>query len=309
MILVNAQSFANVQDLSLLRGLVDFVVGAVGGIGGIIVFWGLFGSKIVQDQVFLRTSNKLDAELESIKKQYGIELEAMRHQNSTTLETLKGELASLQNLTDTLLAAISMGYSSSHARVLDSIQFLWDAALRLREKASLYVFVHSILKQTELESLPTDKIKAMLPEYRFEDFAKLVSASQEGCDSKRPFVGEQLWKLYRVYLAFIGRLVVKMIREGERNRYYQWDKDDSGKPDGHMFEFLRGAFEDIELKGLIESAPLGAVPRIIDALELKMLAEMNELIFGRRLVNMTIAEQQRLSDVLASIERSGNAST
>jgi len=96
-------------------------------------------------------------------------------------------------------------------------------------------------------------------------------------------------------------MVWKVIKERSNGKIYEWSKDIDGSHDDHLFRVLQGAFDDTELETIIGDDPRNAPARIMDALELKMLAEMNELIFGRRLVSMTIEEQQRINSLLRPI--------
>jgi hypothetical protein len=231
-------------------------------------------------------------------EKYKAELKAA---NDRELERLRAELAERRDFLNTLLSVLSSGYLASHERILTAIEFLWSRVCGLRDLSIKCLPVYTLLRPEQYEDMSISQLKRLLPDMTegefFQDQASFLSKDNE----KRPFVGESLWRIYRIYSAFVGRLVWKVIAEGSKGKIYEWSKDIDGSHDDHLFRVLQGAFDNIELKTIIGEDPRNAPARIMDALELKMLAEMNELIFGRRLVSMSIEEQQRINSLLRPI--------
>ena len=87
-------------------------------------------------------------------------------------------------------------------------------------------------------------------------------------------------------------------RGEEKGKIYSWNKTPNGKPDDAFFSLLGLIFSEGEITLLTGNDGLGAPQRILDAIKAKILAEMNELIFGKQLIDISIEEQQRISDLL-----------
>jgi len=164
--------------------------------------------------------------------------------------------------------------------------------------------IYGLLLPEQYEEVPVSHFEGILPDMTLGEFFEAEAPALSKVDGKRPFVGESLWRMYRIYSAFVGRLTWKVIKEKSAGKIYDWRKDINGSHDDHLFELLQGVFDDTELKTIIGEDPRGDPTRIMDALEIKMLAEMNELIFGRHLVSMTIEEQQRIANLLRPIDSS-----
>lgn len=231
-------------------------------------------------------------------EKYKAELQAA---SDRELERLRAELAERRDFLNTLLSVLSSGYLASHERILTTIEFLWSKVCGLRDLSLKCLPVYTLLRPEQYEDMSISQLKGLLPDMTEEEFFQDQASFLSKDNEKRPFVGESLWRIYRIYSAFVGRLVWKVIAERSKGKIYEWSKDIDGSHDDHLFRVLQGAFDDIELKTIIGEDPRNAPARIMDALELKMLAEMNELIFGRRLVSMTIEEQQRINSLLRPI--------
>jgi hypothetical protein len=144
----------------------------------------------------------------------------------------------------------------------------------------------------------------ILPKIPQKDFDIQIAKLRLEIEDKRPFIGESLWFKFWVYRAFTLRLAFKVVRGRDGRKFYEWNKDENGNEDA-MFEILNFVLTDKELEVVINTGPrkeMGVPQRIMDLLERKMLDEMNEWIFGKRLINMSIEEQQRVATLLQPIQ-------
>jgi hypothetical protein len=78
------------------------------------------------------------------------------------------------------------------------------------------------------------------------------------------------------------------------SKLYAWHKDEHGQPDVHLLDILKIVLSEDELNQIL-NVPIGAPSRILDLLKSKMLSEMNELVFGSRMLSMSIEEQQKIA--------------
>ncbi|MBM4422860.1 MAG: hypothetical protein FJ030_05640 [Chloroflexi bacterium] len=282
----------------ILRLAITFVttlLASVGGVSVIILGLATWLGKIWSDKIYIHTSAKYEKEIEDLKNRY-----------SADLEYLRAEISERRDLLSSTQNALSSGYASSHERILESIEVLWRTIVETRDFTSSFHLIYNILSPHHYENIPVSKLENVLPNMTDEKFGERVKSLQKDIQNKRPFVGEQLWGLYRIYFAFALRLAWKIIKERQQGKVYTWDVDIDGRRDSHLLDSLQGAFTDDELSSIVEKDRACGVPqRVMDALELKMLNEMNELIFGKRLVSMSIEQQQRVTHLLYSIDRAG----
>ncbi|MEO8607575.1 MAG: hypothetical protein ABI690_06825 [Chloroflexota bacterium] len=277
------------MDNQSLIALIVSIVASVGGVGVIIVGVAAWFGKIWADTINVRTSARYEKELEDLKNHYNAEL-----------EHIKAEFAQRQNFIDISLNTLSQSYSFSRERTLNSIEAIWNEIIQLRSFASKQLFLYSILLPQEYENADLDKISPVLPTISQTDFADHPLHNSE-IESKRPFMGEKLWTLYSIYRGFIFRMTWKTVYGRDKGNIYKWDKDMEGKQDTSLINALKNIFTDDELRQIIGADNIGVPERIMTAIEVKILAEINDLIFGRKFFSISIEEQQRLSDFLNGV--------
>jgi hypothetical protein len=275
----------------LIVTIATTLVASVGGASVIILGLAAWLGKIWSDRIYIRSNAKYEKEIEEIKSHY-----------SADIEHLRAEISERRDLLNSLQNALSSGYTSSHERILESIQALWNKVVEIREFTTSFHFIYNILLPRHYENTPLSKFEKILPKMTGGKLAEHVQSLQKDIRNKRPFVGEKLWGLYSIYFTFALRLAWKVIEERERGKVYDWNTDIDGTRDTYLPEILKSALTDDEFKSIVEKDPTCGVPeRIMNALEIKMLNEMNELIFGKRLVSMSIEEQQRITGLLSTI--------
>jgi hypothetical protein len=279
------------EIVKLIVTIATTLVASVGGASVIILGLASWLGKVWSDRIYIHSSAKYEKDIEEIKSRY-----------SADLEYIRAEISERRDLLNSLQMALSSGYTSSHERILEAVQSLWDKIVEIREFTSSFHLIWNILLPRHYENTPISKFEKMLPSLTTAEFTERLQSLDKGIQNKRPFVGEKLWGLYSVYYVFALRLAWKVMEEKQKGKVYDWNKDIDGTPDTHLIETLHSALTDAELKGIIEKDPKCGVPqRLMSALEIKMLNEMNELIFGKRFVSISIEEQQRISGLLHPI--------
>jgi hypothetical protein len=289
------------EVIQLIITIATTVIASIGGAGIIILGLSSWLGKIWADRLYLRTNAQYAKEIEGIKSQYAQQIEEVKSRYSVELERLRADIAQRRDFFNSSMGALSSGYISSHERILTAIEALWNKTLEIRQFTSNFFFFYSILLPSEYSSLASGKIKNVLPDMTPAEFDEKVVQTVQSIDNIRPFLGEKLWQLYRIYQAFSIRSALKIVKRKQQDTLYQWDKDFDGKRDTAMYEMLKEIFTDDELETLIKSSqPFAPLPNILSAIEFKIATEMNEWIFGRQLVKMSIEEQQRIEKLLNS---------
>lgn len=267
------------------------VIGALGGatvvVGGLAAWLG----KVWADSLYLKESAKHQIEIEELKNQY-----------TTELEHLRAEITERRDLLTNTHSALSSGYAASHERIVTAMEELWKTVMSIESFISPQIFLYQVYVPQEYNNLPVDTQKRVVtvrPQAELDDHMIKVGQSME---DKRIFIGEKLWLIFYIYRAISYRLVFKIAEQKAKGKFYEWNRDSDGKRD-YIENMLLLVFTKKELDSIItppiEGADKFGVPqRILYTLERKMLDEMNEWMFGKRLVNMSIEEQQRVNDLL-----------
>ncbi|MBF2095759.1 MAG: hypothetical protein IGR80_13500 [Synechococcales cyanobacterium K44_A2020_017] len=269
------------------------VIASVGGASIIIFGISTWLGKVWAEKVYLKNSSLHSKELEKLKKHYAIEL-----------EQLKSEISQRQDFLSTSLSALSSGYISSRERTLVAIEILWKKILEIKAQVSEVTFFYSILLPSEYSEAASNKTTNIIPEINPSKLDDTFAQVSIEVSEMRPFLGESLYRLYYIYRAFAYRQALKVLRRYDKKTIYEWDKNFEGKEDDVMYQALKEVFTGEELQNIIRnSQPFAPVQDILNAIELKIVVEMNEWIFGRQLVNMSIEEQQRILKLYKSILR------
>lgn len=297
---------------SLLQALGVWLLGVVstGAVLGGIAAW---VGKLVADRLSASTSARYSRELEQLRNQYSRDLEQLRSKYSTELEQLRSELASQRDTLRSAHGALASGYTGAYERVVTAIEFLWHNMMATREFVDQYIFFYQILLPSEYEDVSeerADKVASMVPEQLEEEFYEAVRRLRDGIAERRPFLGERLWWYQYIYFAFATRMAHKVWEERKQKRFFMWNKNSDGTPDQiqEMLSIVLSKAEQDVIIGPRTENPtvmdLGIPHRILAAIEGKILAEMNEWIFGKRLITMSIEQQQRVAEQLTQIGKS-----
>ena len=123
------------------------------------------------------------------------------------------------------------------------------------------------------------------------------------CRIVRPLVGENIWLLYNIYNIFAIRQAAKVQEGLEKGKLYAWNCTVEGKPDIAIQRLLGNVFTEQELSELNESNGLGITTRIMSTMEIKILNEMNNLIFNQDFHKPDFEKQQSVQNLITLINR------
>jgi hypothetical protein len=281
------------MDSSEVLRIVGSIVTAVGGMGVVIgAVLGWLG-KIWADKMYLKTSAGYERELERLRNQYSAELERFRAISSERRDVLGATLDALAS-TQTLW----------HDRLVASLELIWSKMLETREFVSRLVFLYDILPPTSYPTMDSAQLANFFPRMTLLELGSRVEELRKDVDQHRPFVGERLWLLYNVYSVFALQLGAKLVQSEFQKGLPEWDKKPGGEPDSFPYHNLALVLSEDELRGIIGADPRGVPGRILAALEGKVLSEMNRLVFGRQLIDISVEEQLRVAKLWQPIDSS-----
>jgi hypothetical protein len=273
----------------------ESVLAALGALGGTaIVVAGLSAwlGKVWAERIYLRTAHKLDLELDLIRRSAERELEEVR-------ALREGERDARAARRD-LLAKASL---ATQERALKALESVWRTVVAVREFTGPFLFAHDVLLPHERAAVRDDTAGPFVPRLTLEQFTKRLSEFSQ-VENERPFLGERFWQLFSVYRQFALRMAYKALQP-ERQvggkpaavRIPEWNQSPDGSPD-QLTQVVTFALSEDELKTAIGDGRTGVPRRILDAIERKMLEEMNVALFGRRLLEMGLGDQQRLAELI-----------
>lgn len=271
---------------AIQQGIIT-IFAAFGGISVVLLAIMKFGGGVLEKSITTKLTAQQNIKLEEIKNQYTVDIERLR-----------ADLSRQRDVLSQTTAALSSSYSAAHVHIIETIKDIWSEILAIDEFASPYLFIHSILIPSEIEEIDL-RIKPLgLPKMTDEEFHEKAQEIRKLAIVKRPFTGERLWQLYHVYQLFSMRLCLKMnTTQNKNNRLYLWNKDMDGKIDSLSLDALGVVLSKEELESVYKTS-IGAPSMALNLIKNKILAEMNELIFGKKLIAMNIEEQRKIANLL-----------
>lgn len=183
-------------------------------------------------------------------------------------------------------------------KIIDAIETLWRNVLEVRNFAGQFTYFQSILLPDEYGDAISGKAKGIIPHISRQEFNKQVANLLSQVETVRPFVGESIWALYSTYQAFAMRQILKIQDGLEKNKLYEWDRDFRGRPDNLIQDLLGAVFSEEDLSRINPDKRFGATARIMAALELKILNEINEWVFNRKYRPIDPERQQSIQNLI-----------
>ena len=281
------------MDIGKITTIVLAVIGALGGASAIVGGLAAWLGKIWADKLLLKESIKYQKEIEEFKNRY-----------TTELEYLRAGITEKQDLLNNTYSALSSGYAASHERIVLAMEELWKTIMEIQEFVSPQIFFYQLLLPKEYNDLfnDTNQLNRVIPIKPTVEIDKHTLKVGQSMEHKRIFIGEKLWLQFYVYRAISYRLLLKIAEQKNKGKFYEWNQDSDGKRD-YMENMLLLVFSKQDLDTIINPPTIGhsfpgAPQRILSSLEAEILSEMNEWMFGKRLINMSMEERQRVNDLL-----------
>lgn len=197
----------------------------------------------------------------------------------------------INNLTDSL----GKIYLSSNEKRLCYLEKIWAGFLDLKKETPTLVFLaYGILVKNEVLNLPNTKNTKILndiKDFKPNDYILAQSKISTDLEKIRPFIGENLWTIFTVYRAFLGRLTY-LLQDGLiKGKIMFWQED-------HNFidQILGLVIKPDEMKKLLE-VEHNAFQNIINFLEFKALNEISEQMSGKRMTEENVKQAIRLSQL------------
>lgn len=241
---------------------------------GIVVFMGKFFAERIADKLKIKWNGEQEEKIEQLRAE-------ITHEHS-------------------IFTAILNSYSSSHqlsqSNRIKAIQTLWDSTLETRKLGEIPSFFFGVLLEREYNTVyDNNKIMRKLNSLSFVDTGEKISQHIESVEKFRPFLGEHLWSLFRIYTILVGR-VSWLLEEGiNKKDIKSWHKDE------YIQSILNETFDEKEIQ-YMTSKIIGSFEVATQLLEQKILFEMLKIISGELAAESDLSKAKKLQELIKENE-------
>ena len=121
---------------------------------------------------------------------------------------------------------------------MDAAKELWAAVVELRELLGGVETLFDILRADEYGSVPSNpSLRAYITDETELEIAIKVSEIGRQVRLLRPLLPDQVYLTYWLYGAFVGRVLLKVVRQKRAGVFRPWTE----REDGSMDEYFRGS--------------------------------------------------------------------
>ena len=171
------------------------------------------------------------------------------------------------------------GSNSSIERRILATERLWSTVVRMREGFSSLIYADTVFTAEELDQHFTSGKWQQQMSF-LQEFAhigtvvrKFEESGTDNATAERPFVSDQLWSLFSIERAILGRIAFLFGKSFREQRYSDW-RQDTG-----VQQILSSAFSQQEIDSFKQSRSY-ALQTIIDRIEHMILTEARSVASG-----------------------------
>ena len=164
---------------------------------------------------------------------------------------------------------------------MDAARELWASIVELRELLGGVETLFDILTEDEYGDVPGDaKLRAYVSEATEFEIATKVSEIGRRVRLLRPLLPDQLYLSYWLYGAFVGRVLLKAVRQIRAGVFRSWAERDDGSSDGYLYEIASRLLGAPELQAIWTGGTFRSVKPALDAFERDICAAIRDVLSG-----------------------------
>lgn len=227
----------------------------------------------------------------SVQHEFDVKLAAIQ-------STLREREAELSAVRQTVLSAMASNQGILDKRRFEAVDHLWEGFLSVR-KLLWAVHVLSVLKVDVIsQEVKNPNVQAFLEVITKPlDSTVLTGEAVWNAQKSQPWVSPMAWALYAAYSVIIQYAYLTLFGLKNRlpnpQRYMSRDK---------IIEMLRTALPDFKIDW--DQLSDVVLPNVIEALEMKLLKEIQDFISGRQADADTLDRARRISNLAAELQSS-----
>ncbi|MCA8830514.1 hypothetical protein [Hymenobacter pini] len=253
---------------------VYYLVGAVGGIGVILIGASVFISSLVQQKLIYRLQSQNNREIEDIK--------AIIAQNNTFISSLNSNHSAV--------------YQKLQAKRLEVVDEYWKCILKSKNSIPGCVYLmHRVLNDKELtdvEQIGRSKSWGRdLSSLSTIEVNQIIFEATNPIDYQKPFISSTLWTLKYAYGSIIGRTTYQLIDGYQKGEIKPWKED---KLINQSMSLVLSAEEINSIKAM----PYGGVNYMLELLENKMVDEIQRFISNDDFIKDSADQFKRITQLI-----------
>ena len=214
------------------------------------------------------------------------------------LEQIRAEIIREHSIFTKVLDSYSSSHQYSQTNRIKAVQILWDNLLKLRQLGSFPVLFFETLYEMEYNQVYSNDIMMNgLSSLSPDDATKEMSIILNNVEKYRPFLGEQLWSMFRIYAILTIRPIYLLVKGRDTKNIISWDADE------HIQTILNKVLVKEE-RISISSHPENMHPLrpTVELMEQKILFEIFKIISGELAAENDFSKAKSLQVLLKQLK-------
>ena len=212
------------------------------------------------------------------------------------LEKLRAEITHEHSIFTAILNSYSSSHQFSQSDRIKAVQTLWDSTLEIRKLGQNPSFFFNILLEREYNTVYDNEIMmGNLNSLSSDNTVEKILGIIESVEKSRPFLGEHLWSLFKIYTILVGRVSWLLIEGKNKKDIKSWHKDE------YIYSILNEIFDEKEIHS-VTSKKIGSFKVATELLEQKILFEMLKIISGELAAESDLSKTKKLQKLIEQKE-------
>lgn len=208
------------------------------------------------------------------------------------LEQLRAEITREHSTFTAILNSYSSSHQFSQSDRIKAVQTLWGNILKTRNIGSFPSFFFDVLLENEYNTIEKDApLMSKLNSLSFNKTVEEIGQIIESVENYRPFLGEHLWSLFKLYTILVSRTSILLIKGRDNKDIKSWHKDE------YIQSILNEIFDEKEMQS-INSGIIVSFEVATELLEQKILFEMFKIISGELAAESNLSKAKKLQELI-----------
>lgn len=218
------------------------------------------------------------------------------------LEQIRAEIDREHLIFTKVLDSYSSSHQFSQSNRIKAVEILWDNVLNLRNLCSFPLLFFDALYEMEYNQVYSNNIMMSgLNSLSIDDANEEMSTIIDNVEKYRPFLGEQLWSIFRIYIILSIRPLYLLVKGRDTKNIKSWDEDE------YIQTILNKTLTEEDKKS-IPSYPKNMHPLrpTVELMEQKILFETLKIISGELAAENDFSKAKSLQNLLKQLEINKN---
>lgn len=212
------------------------------------------------------------------------------------LEQLRAEITLEHSTFTSILNSYSSSHQFSQSDRIKAVQTLWENTLETRKLGEVPSFFFGHLLESEYNTVYNNNgFMIKLNSLTLDNTIGRIPSIIDSVEKSRPFIGDNLWSLFRIYTILVGR-TSWLLMEGKNNKDIKsWHKDE------YTQSILNGILDETEMHS-ITTKTIDSFRLATELFEQKILNEMFKIISGDLAAESDLSKAKKLQELIGQNE-------